>query len=116
MPRIVHTIAGKLSERLKADSVFASTVAIQIKTDRFVRHSRQMQMPDSTNSADKIEEIATLLLKRLLFGEQGMFSRNVKIRLIGVSVTKLDRGEYRQMSMFDLMKPAKRTKRAQGTP
>ena len=116
VPRIVHAISEKLSERLKADGVFASTVVIQIKTDRFVRHSRQMQLPDSTNSAEKIEEIATLLLKRLLFGEQGMFSRNVKIRLIGVSVTKLDRGEFRQMSMFDFMKPAKRARRMQGTP
>ena len=113
VPRVLKAITEKLAGRLQNDGVYARTIAVQIKTDRFVRHSRQMQLPDSTNSPERIEEIASLLLKRLLFGEQGMFSRNVKIRLIGVSVTKLDRGDFRQMSVFDFLQPAGKKKRGQ---
>ena len=101
-PRVLKALAEKLAARLKADGVFASTVSVQIKTDRFVRHTRQMKLPDSTNRQETIYEIASLLMKRLLFGEQGVFTRNSKIRLIGVAATGLDRGLYRQMSLFDL--------------
>lgn len=102
-PEILRQLSEKVGARLRADGVYASTIAVQIKTDRFVRHSRQMKLSDSTNDGQTIDEIATLLMKRLLFGEQGVFSRNSRIRLIGVAATNLDRGEYRQMSLFDLV-------------
>ncbi|MBR0163958.1 MAG: DNA polymerase IV [Lachnospiraceae bacterium] len=101
-PAVLHALCEKVAQRLAADEVYAQTIGVQIKTDRFVRHSRQMKLADSTNKTDTIYEIASLLMKRLLFGEQGVFSRNSKIRLIGVSATRLDKGLYRQMSLFDL--------------
>lgn len=101
-PAILKALSEKISGRLKADEVYASTISVMIKTDRFVRHTRQMKLPDSTNRQETIYEIASLLMKRLLFGEQGVFTRNSKIRLIGVAATGLDRGLYRQMSLFDL--------------
>lgn len=102
-PEVLRALCEKISGRMQFDGVYASTIAVNIKTDRFVRHSRQMKLPDSTNDPDKIFEIATLLMKRLLFGEQGMFSKNSRIRLIGVAATGLDKGDFRQMTVFDLL-------------
>lgn len=101
-PQVLRALCEKVSARLRTDGVYASTIVVNIKTDRFVRHSRQIKLPDSTNSVEKIYEIATLLMKRLLFGEQGMFSKNSRIRLIGVAATGLDKGDFRQMTLFDM--------------
>ena len=103
VPQILRALCGKVAARMRTDDVYASTIAVNVKTDRFVRYSKQMKLPDSTNTSERIYEIATLLMKRLLYGEQGSFSGHFSIRLIGVSATNLDKGTYRQMSLFDLM-------------
>ena len=102
-PEVLHSLSDKIASRLKTDNVYAQTIAVIIKTDRFVRHSRQMKLPDMTDSPDKIYEIASLLLRRLLFGEQGIFGARQRIRLIGIQATNLDKGAYRQLNIFDLM-------------
>lgn len=102
-PAILHALCEKVATRMANDHVFASTIAVNIKTDRFVRHARQMKIADSTNETAAIYEITSLLLKRLLFGEQGIFGTGGGIRLIGVTASNLDNGDYRQMSLFDLM-------------
>lgn len=41
------------------------------------------------------------LARDFLTGPDGLFAKGVRVRLIGVSATRLDRGEYRQLNLFD---------------
>jgi DNA polymerase-4 len=43
------------------------------------------------------------LMDKLMKGPQGLFYKDETIRLIGVGASNLDNGEYRQMSLFDVM-------------
>lgn len=114
-PRILRALCGKVASRMRADDVYASTIAVSVKTNRFVRYSKQMKLPDSTNTTERVFEIASLLMKRLLYGEQGGFSGRFAIRLIGVSATNLDKGTYRQMSLFDMFDGGNEQGAATGT-
>ncbi len=102
-PAVLKYLSENIAGRLKKDDVYAGTISVQVKTDRFIKHSRQMKLSDPVNTAERIYEAASLLLKRLLLGEQGLFSGNISIRLIGISASNLDKGSYRQINMFDLM-------------
>ena len=42
-----------------------------------------------------------MLSDKLLLGNNGLFIQGEVIRLVGVGVTKLDDGSYRQLSLFD---------------
>jgi len=89
------------------DGVYGQSVTVSVKTDRFRRRSHQSTLQSSTNDADRIYENAAALARDLLFGSGGPFSGGEKIRLIGVGMSRLDRGEYRQMTLFDMeMQPA----------
>ena len=99
---ILRRLSDKVAERLKRDGIYGQSVTVSVKTDRFRRRSRQVTLPNSTNDADRIYENAAALARGLLFGSGGPFSRGEKIRLIGVGMSRLDRGEYRQMTLFDM--------------
>ena len=50
------------------------------------------------------------LSDKLLLGDEGLFIKGEVVRLVGVSVSKLDDGSYRQLNLFDdalLMERAK---------
>jgi DNA polymerase-4 len=103
LPPIVRHLSDKVSQRLKKDSVYGSVVSVQVKTSEFKRYSRQVKLPQSTNDADVIYDNAMSLLSGLLTGEKGLFQDNTKIRLVGVGIDHLDKGEYRQENLFDWM-------------
>ena len=102
VPPILHELSQKVSRRMEKDGMFGQTIGVMVKTDGFQRRSKQTAADYSTNSADIIEKYAAKLMRELLFGDGGLFGQGWKIRLIGVRVTKLDHGEYRQMNLFDL--------------
>jgi len=52
---------------------------------------------------EEVKKEAMELLNKLTKGPQGLFHKNESIRLIGVGATNLDNGEYRQMSLFDVI-------------
>ncbi len=103
LPPVVKRLSDKVSMRLKKDGVFGQVVSAQIKTSDFKRFSRQMKLDQSTNDGAVIYENAMTLLGNLLTGENGLFDRGIKLRLVGVGVDHLDRGEYRQENLFDWM-------------
>ncbi|MGN0361524.1 MAG: DNA polymerase thumb domain-containing protein [Bilifractor sp.] len=106
MPPLLHHIAGKLSARLQKDEVYAGTIGVMVKTDLFRRRSRQLTLSVSTNAAEEIERVASDLMRELLFGRDGIFEDGYSIRLVGISATNLDHGEYRQINIFDVMQDA----------
>ncbi len=99
LPLIRH-LSEKVALRLQRDKVYGSTVTVNVKTSDFRRHSRQKRLPSSTNDASVIFRNAGELLQSLLYEKNGIFDRGAGVRLIGVGVSTLDRGEYRQMD-FD---------------
>ncbi|MBQ8307113.1 MAG: DNA polymerase IV [Blautia sp.] len=100
LPLLAH-LADKVSSRLKRDGFYASTLGIMVKTDRFLRHSRQVTLRQSTNSRDQIYERAEELLRQLLYARNGLFEKGEAIRLIGISAANLDRGEFRQLNLLE---------------
>ena len=107
LPPIVKHLSDKVSGRLQIDGVFGTVVNVQVKTSEFKRYSRQIKLDESTDSADVIYRHAMALLLQLLDGESGLFSSGKKIRLVGVGVDHLDKGEYRQENLFDWMTTGK---------
>ncbi len=110
VPGIVKNLAESVARRMTRDGIYAQTIGIIVKTDQFARHTRQVTLPESTQDAVQIETHALALLEQLAWGEDGLFLQGVHIRLIGVSAAKLDRGEYRQISLFDYLEEAGRQK------
>ncbi len=100
---IVRRLSDSVSRRLQRDGMYAQTISVMIKTDGFDRYSRQMTLQNSVNDADTIDACAFDLLSRLMNGENGLFSKGMHIRLIGVGGSKLDHGDFRQLSLFDLL-------------
>ena len=105
--KIVHALSEKVSQRMQRDGVYAFTIEASIKTDDFKRRSHQRRLSDSTNDSLVIEETAKSLLNEMLFGKNGLFSAGQKIRLIGVGAGSLDKREYQQMSLFDMLSDGK---------
>ncbi len=104
---ILHALSEKVSKRLIRDGVYGTTVTVTVKTEDFHRHSRQRVLPDSTNEAEEIEACAKQLFQEMTLSYNGLFHKGHTIRLIGVGVSKLDHGEYRQMNLFSYMKEVK---------
>lgn len=103
LPKVVKKLSDKVSQRLKNDSVFGAVVNVKVKTSDFKRFSRQMKLDAPTNDSEVIYTHALSLLYELLNGNDGIFSTNTGIRLVGVGVDHLDKGQYRQENLFDWM-------------
>ena len=103
MPPLLSFLAESVAARLRRDSVYASTIGVMVKTDSFQRHSRQRTLGASTNSTEEIFRVASVLMEELLAGPDGLFGKGDRIRLAGVSAVKLDRGQYRQLSLEDFL-------------
>ena len=95
---ILRQLSEKVSGRMKKDGVFGATCFVQVKTGGFRRHSRQTRLRNATNDARLIYETACALMKELT---EGLFDEGEVLRLIGVGMSDLDHGEYRQMGMED---------------
>lgn len=104
MPPLLRKLADKVAGRMQRDGVFAGTIGVMVKTNAFKRRSMQLKMGDSTNDADRIYETAASLMERFLLGEGGILTEpGSGVRLVGVAASELDSGEYRQMTLEDLM-------------
>ena len=100
---VLKALSLSVSKRLKKDRVFGRTVTVSVKTGSFKRHSAQMQLDNSTDDEKKICLSAKALADKLLLGDDGLFIKGEVVRLVGVGVSKLDDGSYRQLNLFDDM-------------
>ncbi|SFB71102.1 DNA polymerase Y family protein [Butyrivibrio sp. YAB3001] len=98
---ILRHLSQSVSRRLKKDHVYGKTVTVCVKTGSFKRHSCQMQLDNSIDDDNLLFKYAKHLTDKLLLGENGLFVKGEVVRLVGVGVTKLDDGSFRQLSLFD---------------
>ncbi|MBR0396932.1 MAG: DNA polymerase IV [Eubacterium sp.] len=100
---IIRHLSEKVAARMERDEVYAGTIDVSVKTDAFQRRSRQMKLQVSTHDEEVIYQTAEKLMRQLLLGRNGLFSKGYHIRLIGVGGSGLDRGEFRQVGFLEAM-------------
>ena len=100
---ILKRLSASVSKRLKKDHVYGQTVTVSVKTGTFKRHSCQMKSSDLIDDEAQIYDYAKVLADKLLLGDNGLFVKGEVVRLVGVGVSKIDDGSYRQLSLFDVM-------------
>ena len=104
MPACLLKLSSKVAGRLKRDGVFASTVTVIVKTSGFKRHTRQAALPQPTCDDTVIYESTSRLMQQLTFAENGLFSQDAGIRLVGIGCSGLDDGSFRQLGLSDWIK------------
>ena len=112
LPLIRH-LSEKVAGRLQRDGVYGATVTVSVKTNDFRRRSRQKKLDSSTNDAGIIRSSAEELLHSLLYERNGIFDQGIGVRLIGVGVSSLDHGEYRQMDLMGFLQEQEIARKAQ---
>ena len=98
---VIRMLSQKVAGRLQKSGLAGQTVTLQVKTSEFERHSRQMSLPELTDQSKDIEPAALLLADQLLGGPEGLFAQGIKIRLIGVGVSRLAEKKVHQMDLFE---------------
>ncbi len=97
---ILRRLSYKVSARMEKGGVYAQTIGVNVKTDDFRRHSRQITISSPTREAEMIFSQAKVLMKEMLFGKEGLLDEGRGVRLIGVGCSGLSDGSYRQMDLF----------------
>lgn len=109
-PPLLHHLSEKVAGRMQRDGIYGGTVTVSVKTNDFHRRSRQKKLDSPTNDAAVIERQAGELLRGLLYERGGIFDRGAGVRLIGVGMSSLDHGEYRQLSLEDFLQDQEKEK------
>ncbi len=86
-------LADSVSARMRADGAKTFCIGVTVRTSDFHDSSHQRRLTESTDITSEIYEVASGLLRELWNGY-------TPIRLIGISLTMLDRGEGEQISFF----------------
>lgn len=92
--RILLALADSTASRMRADGKSAGCVAVTIRGDNFRDRSHQRTLEAPTDITAEIYRVA-----KLLFAE--LWDRRTPIRLLGVALTQITRGETAQLSLFD---------------
>jgi DNA polymerase IV len=91
--RTLGQLAEDVARTLRAEAVRGKTVTLKLRYSNFQTLTRALTIPMATDSGADVLRAATRLLDRL-----GALPRSV--RLIGVSVSGLERAEVRQGALF----------------
>lgn len=83
---ILRHLSEKVSRRLKAKALAGRTVVLKMKTSEFKSRTRNRTLPDPTQLADVLYEVAHELMEKEL-------DSRTKFRLIGVGVSDLTDGD-----------------------
>jgi DNA polymerase-4 len=81
----LRALAEKVSRRLKAGEIAGRTVVLKLKTQDFKLRTRNRQLSDPTQLADRIFRHGLQLLEKELDG--------TKFRLLGIGVSELSSSE-----------------------
>ena len=90
---ILLALSDSVASRMRADGAKAQCVAVTIRGNDFRDRSHQRKLPDPTDATGEIYGTAKRLFSELWDGR-------TPLRLLGVSLTDLSRGEEAQMSLF----------------
>lgn len=91
--RILLALSDSIAARMRADSFKAGCVTVSIRTSSFKNRSHQRRLSNATDITSEIYELAKRLFTELWDG-------HTPLRLIGLSLTGLTRGEVEQLSFF----------------
>lgn len=91
--RILLMLVDSVAARMRADHVQAWCVSVTVRSSDFKNRSHQKKLEEATDITSEIYETARDLLQEL-------WKNRVPLRLLGVSLTQIDRGEAVQMSLF----------------
>lgn len=91
--RILLAQADIVSARMRADGGKCRCVGVTFRNLDFVNKSHQTKLTDSTDVTDIIYKTAQRLIRESWHGEP--------LRLIGLSLTDIDRDGFEQISLFD---------------
>lgn len=91
--RVLLALSDSVGMRMRADGVRARCVSVTVRYNDFRDRSHQCALPLPTDITDEIYETS-----KRLFSE--LWDKRTPLRLLGVSVTDLTRGEAEQLSMF----------------
>lgn len=90
--RMLLAQADVVAARMRRDDAKCSCIGITYRTLDFKNHSHQRKLPESTDVTEKIYEVATALMKEAWNLEP--------LRLIGLSLTDIDRDGFEQLSFM----------------
>lgn len=90
---VILALADSVTSRLRADGVRAYCISVSIRTSEFVNKSHQKKMSESTDITGEVHRVAVHLLRELWDGR-------TPLRLLGLSLTEIDRGHAQQLSLF----------------
>lgn len=90
--KLLLSQADVVAARLRADDAKCRCVAITFRTTEFKNKSHQCKLVDATDVTEEIYSTAIKLMQESWQGEA--------LRLIGLSVTDIDRNGFSQMSFF----------------
>ncbi|QFJ54495.1 DNA polymerase Y family protein [Pseudobutyrivibrio xylanivorans] len=91
--RILLAQADIVAARMRADEGKCRCVGVTFRNLDFVNKSHQKKLPDSTDVTDVIFKTAKELIRESWHGEP--------LRLIGLSLTDIDRDGFEQLSLFE---------------
>lgn len=90
---IMLSLSDSVASRMRRDGVKAYCVSATIRTSEFVTRSHQRKLEKSTDITTEIYHVANGLLREL-------WHENIPLRLLGVALTEIDRGDAVQLSFF----------------
>lgn len=91
---IILSLADSVASRMRADGVRAYCITVAIRTSEFVNRSHGRSLQASTDITHEIYRHSMCLLHELWNGK-------TPLRLLGVTLSELDRGDAVQLSLFD---------------
>ena len=91
--KILLALADSVSSRLRADGARAACVAVTTRTAAFEDRSHQKKLAAPTDVTNEIYAVARRLLSELWDGK-------TPLRLLGLSLTQIDRSGEEQLSLF----------------
>lgn len=95
---VLQQLTDQVARRLRRQEAKAGTVQLKIRYADFQTYTRSLTLPNSTDVTRELWDAA-----RKLF-EERLPDRPLEIRLIGMGVSHLDRGEKQQGLLFDEVK------------
>lgn len=90
---VILALADSVASRLRRDGVRGYCISVSTRTSEFVNRSHQKNLSESTNITGEIYREAQSLLRELWNGY-------TPLRLLGLSVTDIDRGDACQLTLF----------------
>ncbi len=102
---VILALSDSTASRMRADGVRAYCITVTTRTFEFIDRSHGKNLRTSTDITGEIYKTAMMLLRELWDGK-------TPLRLLGVALTEIDRGDAEQLSMFDTEEAVSRRERS----